>query len=277
MQANQSQGQANGFPLQNMSNQPQPANDSNDEAKRAEEGTGNSVPSPPKLHSAQSTQNAKDEKARRQAAKDLAQSWMDRLQLISVITTFFASTEAGMLQVTGLGDAASVQVANAAFTGALVLHIWAAIISFLAAFFLVRYNLKEAKEEGSQAGLAPGADHSHDHDSPPHPGDKNHRSPPSDTSLKRPQTSQSLIQYSPLQPVWTMNPHLEQIGPFQRKPPTHLLSRCHNLCILLTFAGFLLALLGILAFAWGQNPVSVGVVTSVSTAVCAGGAIWVFL
>ncbi|KAJ7782654.1 hypothetical protein B0H16DRAFT_1297704, partial [Mycena metata] len=213
----------------------------------------------------QSTQDAKDEKARRQAAKDLAQSWMDRLQLISVITTFFASTEAGMLQVTGLSEQASVQVANASFTGALVLHIWAAIISFLAAFFLVRYNLKEAKEEGSQAGLAPSpTDHSHDMK----PGDKTQRSPPSNTSLTTP---------SDLAPVWTMNPHLEQVGPFQRKPPTHLLSRCHNLCILLTFAGFLLALLGILAFAWGQNPVSVGVVTSISTAVCAGGAIWVFL
>ncbi|KAJ7024023.1 hypothetical protein C8F04DRAFT_969566 [Mycena alexandri] len=250
-----------------MSNQPQPANDSNDEAKRAEEGTGTQSLRRPSYTvccsiggsfavlintgtAAQSTQNAKDEKARRQAAKDLAQSWMDRLQLISVITTFFASTEAGMLQVTGLGDAASVQVANAAFTGALVLHIWAAIISFLAAFFLVRYNLKEAKEEGRQKSSLPAVRHIA-------------------------QTTSNLAVSYP--PVWTMNPHLEQIGPFQRKPPTHLLSRCHNLCILLTFAGFLLALLGILAFAWGQNPVSVGVVTSVSTAVCAGGAIWVFL
>ncbi|KAJ7188701.1 hypothetical protein C8R46DRAFT_28321 [Mycena filopes] len=119
MQASNSQSQSSDF----TSEKTQPAN--GNEAKRAEEGKGDSVPPPPKMRSAQSTQNAEDEKARRQAAKDLAQSWMDRLQLISVITTFFASTEAGMLQVTGLSDSASVQVANASFTGALVLHIWA--------------------------------------------------------------------------------------------------------------------------------------------------------
>ncbi|KAJ7125138.1 hypothetical protein C8R44DRAFT_619677 [Mycena epipterygia] len=192
---------------------------------------------------AQTTQDKEDEKARRQASKDLTQSWMDRLQLISVITTFFASTEAGMLQVTtptggDINASGTSQLVNSAFLGALVLHVWAAIISFMGAFFLVRYNLKEAKEE---------------------------------------QREQSLVQYLSLQPVWTTNPHLEQVGPFQKKPPTHLLSRCHNLCILLTFAGFALALLGIVAFAWAQNPISVGVVTSVSTLVCFGGAVWVFI
>ncbi|KAJ7496889.1 hypothetical protein FB451DRAFT_1209137 [Mycena latifolia] len=213
--------------------------------------------SAPSLPSAQTAQNKADDKARRQAAKDLTQSWMDRLQLISVITTFFASTEAGMLQVTtpAGGDttgSASSQVVNSAFLGALVLHIWAAIISFMGAFFLVRYNLKEAKEEQTQVT-----------GSPPPGGNDAHLQAHSNP-LSRPQ------------PVWTTNPHLEQVGPFQRKPPTHLLSRCHNLCILLTFAGFGLALLGILAFAWAENPISVGVVTSVSTAVCFGGAIWVF-
>ncbi|KAJ6593459.1 hypothetical protein B0H19DRAFT_1090392 [Mycena capillaripes] len=181
---------------------------------------------------------------------------MDRLQLISVITTFFASTEAGMLQVTSPGgnEDAGSQVANSAFLGALVLHSWAAIISFMGAFFLVRYNLKEAKEEQNEADVSGPAN------------------PPSH-SQGRARTEGSLF----VQPVWTTNPHLEQIGPFQRKPPTHLLSRCHNLCILLTFIGFGMALLGILAFAWAQNPVSVGVVTSVSTAACFGGAVYVFV
>ncbi|KAJ7209771.1 hypothetical protein GGX14DRAFT_632054, partial [Mycena pura] len=214
----------------------------------------------PPLTSAQSAQNHEDEKARRDASKDLTQSWMDRLQLISVITTFFASTEAGMLQVTTPGGGntsspASTQVANSAFLGALVMHIWAAIISFLGAFFLVRYRLKEAKEEERQAIG---------------PSDKTY-------PLARDRTDESLASRLRLQPVWTTNPHLEPIGPFERQPPTHLLSRCHNLCILLTFVGFALALLGILSFAWGQNPVSVGVVTSVFTATCLGGAVWVFL
>ncbi|KAJ7099555.1 hypothetical protein B0H15DRAFT_552293 [Mycena belliarum] len=209
---------------------------------------------------AQANQDTQVDKARRQAAKDLTQSWMDRLQLISVITTFFASTEAGMLQVTTLngGDthtSGSSQLVNSAFLAALVLHIWAAILSFMGAFFLVRYNIKEAKEEQRQVSPAAASPVSDDHDY-----DHDHVQP---NPLTRPQ------------PVWT-NPHLEQIGPFQRKPPTHLLSRVHNLCILLTFAGFGLALLGILAFAWAENPISVGIVTSISTAACIGGAVWVF-
>jgi len=218
----------------------------------------------PSMPSAQTTQDKEDEKARRQASKDLTQSWMDRLQLISVITTFFASTEAGMLQVTtptggDINASGTSQLVNSAFLGALVLHVWAAIISFMGAFFLVRYNLKEAKEEQREVGIAPGI------------------GAPNGHTQSRVGTQQSLVQYLSLQPVWTTNPHLEQVGPFQKKPPTHLLSRCHNLCILLTFAGFALALLGIVAFAWAQNPISVGVVTSVSTLVCFGGAVWVFI
>ncbi|KAJ7350530.1 hypothetical protein DFH08DRAFT_861696 [Mycena albidolilacea] len=212
-----------------------------------------SAPPPPQRSAQAPSPDEDDEKARRQASKDLTQSWMDRLQLISVITTFFASTEAGMLQVTqpGGSEDAGSQVANSAFLGALVLHIWAAIISFMAAFFLVRYKLKEAKEEQKEAG-----------------------GPTSPSSSNRQGTQESELG---LQRGWTANPHLEEVGPFQRKPPTHLLARCHNLCILLTFIGFALALLGILAFAWAQNPVSVGVVASVSTAACFGGAAWVFM
>ncbi|KAJ7270027.1 hypothetical protein B0H12DRAFT_1004441, partial [Mycena haematopus] len=193
----------------------------------------------------QAAQDQEDEKAKRQAKKDLVQSWLDRLQLISVITTFFASTEAGMLQVTspGTDEDGGSQVANAAFLAALVLHIWAAIISFMGAFFLVRYNLKEAKEEEREVGLAPGPT----------------SSSLSPFQLRRPRTEDSLTDYLRLQPVWTTNPHLEQVGPFHKSPPTHLLSRCHSLCILLTFVGFGLALLGILAYAWVQNPISVGI------------------
>ena len=39
------------------------------------------------------------------------------------------------------------QAANAALAGALVIHVFAAIISFLAAFFLIRYKLSAAKRE----------------------------------------------------------------------------------------------------------------------------------
>jgi len=242
----QHRSQSSDLPLHPIQTQPQPGQyggNNNYSNGASTNGQNGQAPPPPQPKSAQKTQDDEDEKAKRQASKDLTQSWMDRLQLISVITTFFASTEAGMLQVTSPGgnEDPGSQVANAAFLGALVLHIWAAIISFMGAFFLVRYNLKEAKQEQKEVG-----------------------------GPNSPSSAHSL-------PVWTTNPHLEQVGPFQSKPPTHLLSRCHNLCILLTFIGFAFALLGILAFAWAQNPVSVGVVASVSTAVCFSGAVWVFI
>ncbi|KAJ6497650.1 hypothetical protein C8R45DRAFT_134878 [Mycena sanguinolenta] len=201
---------------------------------------------PPKPPAPQTKQGQDEEKARRQASKDLSESWMNRLQLISVITTFFASTEAGMLQVTSTGqdENAGNQVANSVFLAALVLHVWAAILSFMGAFFLVRYDLKEAKKEENQAGVNSNS-----------------------SSDSQPATDPRLC----------ANPYLEQVGPFNRKPPTHLLSRCHNLCILLAFVGFALAILGIVVYAWVQNPISVGVVTSVSTAGCFVAALWVFV
>ncbi|KAF7296084.1 hypothetical protein MKEN_01423500 [Mycena kentingensis (nom. inval.)] len=183
-----------------------------------------------RYRSAQHTQDEEDEKNRRQASNDLTQSWLDRLQLISVITTFFASTEAGMLQVSAGTDDAAGQVVNSAFLGALVLHVWAAILSFLGAFFVVRYRLKEAREEQKEVTYTA---------SPTQAVDRSG----TDFSLLRAPRSPKL------QAVWTTNPHVEEVGPFQRKPPTHLLSKIHNICILITFCGFALALLGILAFA----------------------------
>ncbi|KAJ7072671.1 hypothetical protein C8F01DRAFT_1104878 [Mycena amicta] len=179
--------------------------------------------------------------------------------LFQIQTTFFASTEAGMLQVTIPSDGTygpGLQVANSAFTASLLLHAWAAMLSFLGAFFVVRYRLTEAKEEEKEVTYA--------------------SSSQDPRALSRSSTDLSILRSPPTR-VWTTNPHLEAVGPFERKPPTHLLAKIHNLCILLTFFGFALALLGILAFAWEQNPLSVGVVASVSTAVCLGATVWVFL
>ncbi len=41
----------------------------------------------------------------------------------------------------------STYIANAALAGALVMHVFAAILSFLAAFFLIRYKLAVAKQK----------------------------------------------------------------------------------------------------------------------------------
>ena len=78
--------------------------------------------------------------------------------------------------------------------------------------------------------------------------------------------------------IWSRNPRLVQVGPFQRKPPTELLSRCHSLCVLLTFLGFLLAIIGLMSFSWDRLPLSIGIAASVGMGFCltAGASILVF-
>lgn len=69
-------------------------------------------------------------------------------------------------------------------------------------------------------------------------------------------------------PLYSKNPHLVQIGPNDSDPPTHLLSRCHTLCIFLATLGFALDLAGMLCFAWDRFPLSVSISASFFMALC---------
>ncbi|KAL1942623.1 hypothetical protein VTO73DRAFT_4863 [Trametes versicolor] len=195
----------------------------------------------------QEDQDQTDEKARRKAMSELVQSWMDRLQLISVITTFFAAMEAQLLGTTipddPKNDPVIDQIANAALTGALVVHVFAAIISFLAAFFLIRYKLTAAKREEHkvESGLANAA-----------------------TPVESRESTQPTFP-----PIFSSDPHLEQVGPFRRgQPPTHLLDHCHSLSMWLAAVGFVLALAGVLCFTWARFALSSSVFATVCVVVC---------
>ncbi|PBK86864.1 hypothetical protein ARMGADRAFT_1016920 [Armillaria gallica] len=187
----------------------------------------------------QEDQDKVDEEARRKATKDLVQSWMDRLQLISLITTFFASVEAGLLQVStpDKGDDSSAweRACNAGFLGALVVHVTASFISFFAAFFLIRFKVTETNKEELLAGGTVQPDE-----------------------------------------IWCANPRLVQAGPFHEQLPLDLLNKCHWLTILLSTFGFLLALMGILCLAWARQPVSVSIFTSVCLCICLGATAFIF-
>ncbi|EKM53379.1 uncharacterized protein PHACADRAFT_259720, partial [Phanerochaete carnosa HHB-10118-sp] len=167
---------------------------------------------------------------------------MDRLQLISVITTFFAAIEAQLLgTVTPSSDPNGVtginQASAATLSSALVVHSFAAMLSFVAAFFLVRFRVHEASKQEVQvekqleAGPAPRSS-----------GDQKPR-----------QASQA-----PAPPqVWSSNPRLEQVGPLRRgNPPTHLLESFHTLCMALSVIGFVLAMVGIMCYVWALMPTS---------------------
>ena len=78
--------------------------------------------------------------------------------------------------------------------------------------------------------------------------------------------------------IWSTNPHLVQVGPFQRQPPILLLARSHSLCVFLAFVGFVLALMGTISFAWDRLPLSVSVFATSSMAFCVvAGALILFV
>ncbi|TFY57599.1 hypothetical protein EVJ58_g6926 [Rhodofomes roseus] len=203
----------------------------NCEAHRSSETLSSSHASTLAYAGTQTDQDETDAQRRKDIMKELTKSWMDRLQLISVITTFFAATEGQLLVITTPADDNSPETriratANAILAGALVIHLCAAIISFLAAFFLVRYRLKEATKEEIkiETGITPASSH---------------------PDLKT--------------GIWSTNPHLEEMGPFRGGPPTRLLEHLHTLCMWLALVGFALALAGALCYTWARLSLSASV------------------
>ncbi|KAL0955883.1 hypothetical protein HGRIS_002081 [Hohenbuehelia grisea] len=256
----------------------------------------------------QKDQDQEDEKAYRKAMENLVQSWMDRLQLISLITTFFASIEAGLLQTTTPDEKVKQppnrieEATNASLIGALILHTSAAVISFLAAFFLIRYKVKQAGREEMRAEIAKfTSNSSHNLTQTPAStaGDmartidmtRSAEEGKADTT-PRPKTLLGTMKESgpaatppPLvrmstsrePPILSTNPQLVQVGPFQGNAPTHLLGRCHWLCIQLSCIGFGLALMGIVCYAWTRHPFAVSMFSSVVMFMCLLSGIIIFI
>jgi len=178
--------------------------------------------------------------------KDLTQSWMDKLQLISVITTFFAANEAQLLSITtpdsgsaaqgGQGASPTQSSANAGMIGALILHSFSAVLAFIGAFVLIRYRLKEAKKEEAQESGQPSKDEKN-------PQNENH--------------------------LRSSNPHLEPITYFgQKDPPIRLLERCFLLTLWIAGIGFVFGAWGCMCFAWSMQSRGVGIFASACLGLC---------
>ncbi|KZT72251.1 hypothetical protein DAEQUDRAFT_762995 [Daedalea quercina L-15889] len=197
----------------------------------------------------QADRHAADTQMRTQAMEELMKSWMDRLKLITVITTFFAATEAQMLGITTPSDddihktsvwPIAQRVANTSFASALVIHLCAAIISFLAAFFLVRHRLKEASKEEMEAEMKAEAHAAG--------GDK-----PSEHSTR----------------LISANPHVVEMGPFHHgEPPTRLVQLLHVLCMWFVVLGFAFALAGTEAYTWDRLSTGASAFVSACMGVC---------
>jgi len=217
----------------------------------------------------QEDQDKSDEEKQQESMHTLVQSWLDSLQLISVITTFLVATEASWLSITipsltddGHGLSKIGQLANIGIMSALIVHGHAAIISFLAAFCLIRYKLSVAEKEEEEVEeslvMSPKPMSFNDPEKA--------RNLPYADDVCRPVRVNSSLAGDNI--IWSTNPRLVQVGPFQGSPPTELLARCHYLCVFLSFFGFLLALVGAVSFTWDKLPRSIGISTSIATILC---------
>jgi hypothetical protein len=179
------------------------------------------------------------------------------------------------------------QITNVCFMCALVVHVHAcrflyhfkkitafisiaAVISFLGAFFLIRYKLQVAENDEDRAEEdAVGSPISF---SSQDPGKSSSPTTPYASGLGATDPIRGrvgvLSEFPEMPIIWSSNPHLVQVGPFNRGPPTVLLSRCHSLCVFLTFIGFLFAIIGLVSFGWNRLPQSIGISATVSMSFC---------
>ena len=156
--------------------------------------------------------------------------------------------------------------------------LYVAVLSFLGAFLLIRYKLKEATREEL---VAEGWVHS------PLAGSvfKDVERVSVDLGLQQTLTNtgaQSMMHkaanngaatsarepkkrngsYAVEPPIISANPHLEQVGPFRLSVSSHILSRAHGLCVFFAAIGFVLAIIGIVCYAWASHPISVSIFAS---------------
>lgn len=130
----------------------------------------------------------------------------------------------------------------------LTISYLAATLSFVAAFFLVRFRVHEASREEIKV------EHKLEHSNHSN-GDATPKSLPSEEL-----------------PIFAANPHLEEVGPFRRgKPPTQLLEHFHTLCMILAAVGFVLAKIGVICYVWALLPTSARIVGTVLMGLCIAG------
>ncbi|EKM59759.1 uncharacterized protein PHACADRAFT_250469 [Phanerochaete carnosa HHB-10118-sp] len=237
---------------------------------------------------------------------NVVQLWLDRLQLVSVLTSFFAGIDGTLLSFTTnlmhvnelkpADWSSAVQAMNASLAGALVFHVCAAVVSFIGSFVLIRFKLIDArghmhptapptsvptteKPTASQLESAPPT-LSHTRSS----GSEHHHTGFSSPFLQASEMAQAefLQVFQGLSNACTQvegRVFIHQVRPFSCfrvwstadgavEPPVRLLSGCHTAAVAMSVVGFVLALLGILIFAWVAVPVSIGAFTSACLGTC---------
>lgn len=188
-------------------------------------------------------------------------AWMQRLQTLTLITTFLASIDGELFTLTSTSSPVTLttsigseELVYACFAGALVFHVCSAILGYVASFALVRYEIVEAE-------------------------------PPSDMktdelgnfSGEGIHGKQLLLRAIP--PLYAVQSLLQipsrlRLQSRTSTPPLDLLTRCYFTTMALSGAGFILALLGIATYAWFGLQRVVGIFTMACLGVSLLSCVW---
>lgn len=215
--------------------------------------------------------------------------------------SFFSSIDSLLFSLastsTHLGDpqaswSATDKLTTASFAGALIFHVCSAILAFVASFILVRLQLEDADHQEKKA-----AAQVHPSSAPmkllardlEHLGEKNKHAPSTSSAPAADAASLSDSSTAPINPVYARvtvrcyrpmstytsptkdapNPtHPADVADAILNPPIQLLSRCHTLAVCMSAIGFLLGIVGILAYAWVATPAAVSIFSTVCLGVC---------
>ncbi|TBU31086.1 hypothetical protein BD311DRAFT_717279 [Dichomitus squalens] len=231
--------------------------------------------------------------ATKQALLSVVQVWLDRLQAMAVIVNFiFVSIDSIVYSFPSrppdFSTWSSVDLlVSASLGGAIILHVCASILAYIASFVLIRYRLSDAEEQEQST------------ERPYTASDGQHRTHPT-----RAQSISAATTLAPaLAPEWNEYIDLRSLisvhkvplrqyilcGMVSRKRRVKnemealttpddavvrlrsmvtVLIRCHTAIAAMTQLGFILALLGILAYFWTGLPRMLGIWATVLLGGC---------
>ncbi|KAL7277767.1 hypothetical protein ACG7TL_008710 [Trametes sanguinea] len=214
------------------------------------------------------------EDAMKQALCSVVQVWLDRLQSMAVVTTFFVSIDSLLFSLTAGTRSADLkawsmrdQVINASLGGAIIFHAFAAIVAYIGSYVLIRFRLNNAEKveertEGqyTTAPARPSAEKRRMKSS--------HRQSISAASTAAPMSPTDTIRDFPLERKTDPEASVKDAAIAGLENIVGVLSRAHNVSAAMASLGFILALLGILTYSWTAVPTSLGIFASVCMGVC---------
>ncbi|KAI8978279.1 hypothetical protein BD414DRAFT_421852 [Trametes punicea] len=251
----------------------------------------------------ESTQPANSEDAMKQALCAVVQVWLDRLQSMTVVTTFFVSVDSLLFSLTSSTRSSDLsawskrdEVINASLGGAIIFHVCSAIVAYIGSFVLIRYRLNNAEKAEEDTMDRYGASSSRRVSAEKRRQQSSHRqslstattapASPLDTIRDFPlelfTDLRSLVTVRRVHPLWFFSCMSRRQGRKKEDPEAsvqdsaiaslesivNVLSQAHGMSATMTSLGFILALLGILTYSWTAVPTSLGIFASVCMGVC---------